>query len=200
MTKSIATLLLVCAFASAGAANPTLTIEAGQPVANVSPMLYGLMTEEINHSYDGGLYGELVQNRAFLDNPNTPVHWSVVPTNGSAATMALDSSQPLNDTLPVSLRVEVSEASKRHPAGIANDGYWGIPVQPAARYHASFYAKAAPGFSGSVIVSIQADDGSKVYARGEVSGLTQDWKPYEVTLETGKVKPTAKTRYVLTLD
>ncbi len=72
MTKSILTLLLSCALGSAGAANPTLTIEAGTPVAKVSPLLYGLMTEEINHSYDGGLYAELVQNRAFMDNPNAP--------------------------------------------------------------------------------------------------------------------------------
>ena len=200
MTKQLSILLLVCAVASVGAANPTLTIEAGNPVANVSPMLYGLMTEEINHSYDGGLYAELVRNRAFLDNPNSPVHWSVVPGKGSAATMALDPTQPLNDALPVSLRVEVSKASKRHPAGIANDGYWGIPVQPAAHYHASFYAKAAPGFSGSVIVSIQSDDGGTVYAKGKVAGLTPDWKQYEVTLETGNVKPTAQARYVLTLD
>ena len=200
MTKQLSILLLVCAVASVGAANPTLTIEAGNPVATVSPMLYGLMTEEINHSYDGGLYGELVQNRAFLDNPNAPVHWSVVPGNGTAATMALDPSQPLDDALPVSLRVEVSKASKRHPAGIANGGYWGIPVQPAAHYRASFYAKAAPGFSGSVIVSIQSNDGSTVYAKGKVSGLTPDWKQYEVILETGKVKPTAQACYVLTLD
>src|ERR1035437_2202970 len=47
-------------------AQATLTIETGKPVAKVSPMLYGLMTEEINYSYDGGLYGELVQDRTFL--------------------------------------------------------------------------------------------------------------------------------------
>ena len=29
------------------------------------PTFYGLMTEEINYSYEGGLYGELVRNRAF---------------------------------------------------------------------------------------------------------------------------------------
>ena len=200
MTKRIFILLLVCALASVGAANPTLTIEAGNPVAKTSSMLYGLMTEEINHSYDGGLYGELVRNRAFLDNPNTPVHWSVVQDKSSAATISLDRSQPLNTNLPVSLRVNVGQASKRHPAGVANDGYWGIPVQLKTPYHASFYAKAAPGFSGSVMVSIEADDGSTVYAKGEVSGLTQDWKQYEVTLETGKVKPTTKARFVLTLD
>ncbi len=148
MTKSTLILLLFCTLGSVGSANPTLTIDAGNSVATVSPILYGLMTEEINHSYDGGLYAELVQNRAFLDNPNAPVHWSLVPGNGSAATMALDPSQPLNAELPISLRVDVSQASKRHPAGIANSGYWGIPVQPRTRYHASFYAKAAPGFKG----------------------------------------------------
>ncbi|HUA37371.1 MAG TPA: alpha-L-arabinofuranosidase C-terminal domain-containing protein [Candidatus Sulfopaludibacter sp.] len=200
MTKSFLTLLWVCALASVGAANPTLTIEAGQPVTQVSPMLYGLMTEEINHSYDGGLYAELVQNRAFLDNPNAPVHWSVVQDKRSEATMTLDPTQPLNDELPVSLRVEVSKASQRHPAGVANDGYWGIPVQSGTRYHASFYAKAAPGFLGSVVVSLQADDGGKVFAKGEVPGLTQDWRLYEVTLDTGKLKPTTKARYALTLD
>src|SRR5262249_42468745 len=38
----------------------------------ISPMLYGLMTEEINYSYDGGLYGELIRNRIFQDNPPPP--------------------------------------------------------------------------------------------------------------------------------
>jgi hypothetical protein len=38
-----------------------------KPIAHVSPTLYGLMTEEINHSYDGGLYPELIRNRAFMD-------------------------------------------------------------------------------------------------------------------------------------
>ena len=31
------------------------------------------MTEEINHSYDGGLYAELIRNRAFLDDAEKAV-------------------------------------------------------------------------------------------------------------------------------
>ena len=42
-----------------------LTIDPGTIVTPVSPILYGMMTEEINHSYDGGLYAELLQNRTF---------------------------------------------------------------------------------------------------------------------------------------
>ena len=40
-------------------------MEVSRPKAAVSPTLYGLMTEEINYSYDGGLYAELVRNRTF---------------------------------------------------------------------------------------------------------------------------------------
>lgn len=68
------------------AASPTFIIDASHSAGKVSPTFYGLMTEEINHSYDGGLYAELIQNRAFLDSATTPVHWSVVNDNDSAAT------------------------------------------------------------------------------------------------------------------
>jgi len=113
----------------AGVASPvSLVIEADQPVAKVSPTFYGMMTEEINHSYDGGLYAELVQNRVFKDDAKTPVHWSVVQAGGGAATIALDTDQPLNTNLPVSLRLDVATASDSAPAGVANEGYWGIPV------------------------------------------------------------------------
>jgi hypothetical protein len=32
----------------------------------ISPLMYGPLTEEINHSYDGGFYAELIRNRSFL--------------------------------------------------------------------------------------------------------------------------------------
>jgi alpha-N-arabinofuranosidase len=60
------------------AQNPKLTLDLTKPGVTVSQQLYGLMTEEINHSYDGGLYGELIRNRVFKDNPNTPEAWSLV--------------------------------------------------------------------------------------------------------------------------
>jgi alpha-N-arabinofuranosidase len=183
---------------------PTLTIEAGQPAGKVSPMHYGLMTEELNHAYDGGLYAELVRNRAFLDNAQAPAHWSAVVAPGgsssTAATIALDRDQPLNSNLPVSLRLDVAAASPAAPAGVANAGYWGIPVKPETRYRASFYAKAAPGFTGPVTLAIESDDGATVYAKADVSRLSGEWKQYAVTLQTGKVAPTTKARFSLRLD
>ncbi|MEA3186753.1 MAG: alpha-L-arabinofuranosidase, partial [Chthoniobacter sp.] len=200
MNTSVLLFLAVSIALRATAAESTLIIEADKPVAKVSPLLYGLMTEEINHCYDGGLYAELVQNRAFLDDQKAPAHWSAVQANGAAATITLDHKQSLNSTLPVSLRLDATSASTSTPAGIANDGYWGIPVQPDTRYRASFYAKAALGFSGPVTVSIQSEEGGTVYAQATTSALTAEWKPYEVMLQTGKAAPTTKARYVLTIQ
>ncbi len=193
----LAPLLLASALASAWAQTPTLTIEAARPLARVSPMHYGLMTEEINHSYDGGLYAELIRNRAFLDDVRAPAHWSVVQGNGSTAHIALDPGQPLNTAVTTSLRLEVSAASQSAPAGVANDGYWGIPVKPDTRYRASFYARAAPGFSGPVTLTIESTNGAIVYARAVVPRITGDWQQYTATLKTGRVAPTANARFVL---
>ncbi len=193
------TLLLAVGVTSIRADGPTIAIDAASP-RKVSPLFYGLMTEEINHSYDGGLYAELVQNRAFLDDPGFPVHWSVVQGNGASAAIALDRGEPLNTVIGTSLRLDVTQASKAHAAGIANEGYRGVPVKPNTRYRASFYAKAAAGFTGPIAVSIQSSDGRTVYAAGGVAGLTQAWKRYELTLQTRNLEQTADARYVLTID
>jgi alpha-N-arabinofuranosidase len=141
------------------AAAPTIAIDASTPAGKVSPLLYGLMTDEINHAYDGGLYAELIRNRAFLDDAASPAHWSAVNGDGSAAAIALDPAQPLNAAIATSVRVEVTQASAGHRAGIANEGYWGIPVRPHTRYRASFFAKSAAGFSGPIKAAIESSDG-----------------------------------------
>src|ERR1043165_3907235 len=81
----------------------TLQIKADQITAHLNPMFYGLMTEEINYSYDGGLYGELVRNRNFKEDPKEPVHWQLVQERGGAGSIMLDASQPLNNAVPASL-------------------------------------------------------------------------------------------------
>jgi hypothetical protein len=124
MKRPTLLLALLLGTTSPRAAVPTIAIDASSSAGKVSPLLYGLMTEEINHSYDGGLYAELVQNRAFLDDAASPVHWSPILGDGAAATMALDKEQPLNAVIDTTLRLDVTRASAGHAAGIANEGYW----------------------------------------------------------------------------
>jgi len=130
---------------------PSITLHVNKADATVSLMLYGLMTEEINHSYDGGLYAELIRNRIFKDNKNTPEGWSLVQDDTAAkASIRLiaaseeripldERGNAINGALSTCLRLTVEKAAGR--IGIANEGYWGIPVKPSATYKASFYIK-----------------------------------------------------------
>ncbi|MBB6051455.1 alpha-L-arabinofuranosidase C-terminal domain-containing protein [Armatimonas rosea] len=49
-----------------------IQIDLSAPSKPVSPNLYGIFLEEINHAFDGGLYGELVQNRSFEEGVPPP--------------------------------------------------------------------------------------------------------------------------------
>src|SRR5215813_1391546 len=85
----------------------TLTVRVDQPGVKIDPIFYGLMTEEINFSYDGGLYAELIRNRTFKDDPQKPAHWSVVNYGSADGSIALDN-VPVPDTaLTTALKFEI---------------------------------------------------------------------------------------------
>jgi alpha-N-arabinofuranosidase len=205
--------LSIVAAVSAQDAAPAIQINVDKVKAQVSPNLYGLMTEEINYSYDGGLYGELIRNRVFKGSEtprggrrggpatapgvNVLAHWSVAKYNGSDATISLETAQPLNDALGNSLKLDASALTTGQKVGIANDGYWGIPVRPNTSYRASFYARAAaPG--GILNIAIESADGASTVTQADVSGINTEWKQYTVTLKTGDVKESAANRFVIT--
>ncbi|MFI5132048.1 MAG: alpha-L-arabinofuranosidase C-terminal domain-containing protein [Chitinophagales bacterium] len=213
-----------------------LTLDLTKPGAYVSPMLYGLMTEEINHSYDGGLYAELIRNRIFKDNPTKPEGWSLVQEDSisSKATMKIiaatqdnvpfdERRNAINGALQSCLRLTVEKAGSR--VGIANEGYWGIPVTPNTSYRASFYIKGTasiqpfrrPGSqqpapptgpviedntAGPITVTIESNDGQTIYASGSIDLVKSTfWKKYDLTLTTSAdVKPTADARFVISTN
>ena len=41
-----------------------VNVDAAHPLHTISPTLYGIFYEDINHAADGGLYAELVRNRS----------------------------------------------------------------------------------------------------------------------------------------
>src|ERR1700739_4514510 len=87
-----------------------LTIHADEPVSEVSPTLYGLMTEEINYSYDGGLYAEMVRNRTFRADWRGILYWYLVENGNAAAKMAIDKGTGPSEALKTSLKLDVEKA------------------------------------------------------------------------------------------
>ncbi len=177
-----------------------LTIQANETAVHVSPTLYGLMTEEINHSYDGGIYAELVQNRIFKDNASAPVHWSLVTTGGGTGTISLDTAHPINKALTTCLKLDAEPGHAGAEAGVANDGFWGIPLRAHTQYAVSFFARAAAGFHGALRVALEAANGSRIYASGSFAHLTTAWHWYHTTLKTGTMTASLANRFVITTN
>jgi hypothetical protein len=147
----------------------TLTIHADQPVSSVSPTLYGLMTEEINYSYDGGLYAEMVRNRTFRSDWSGVLYWYLLEDGNAAAKMEVDKTAGPSEALPSSLRLDVEHADARNQAGVLNVGWWGFALRPENTYKGSFYAKAGSSDLGPVTVSLVSDDTGKALATDHCS-------------------------------
>ncbi|GAB3909623.1 alpha-L-arabinofuranosidase C-terminal domain-containing protein [Mucilaginibacter boryungensis] len=195
--KKFAGILSLClVVATIAKAQVKLTVDMTKPGVNVSPRLYGLMTEEINHSYDGGLYAELISNRIFKDDPKQPANWSAVESGGARATIELDSKQPINKALTTCLKLVVTNANGK--AGIANSGYWGIPVKPQTTYTASFYARSDDA-EGKLTAAIESNNGNIIYATASTTLIKGGWKKYTLKLSTtASAKPTTDARFVIT--
>lgn len=200
LALSAATLGLVLSAAAQSAPPVTLTIHANQIKAHASPTLYGLMTEEINHSYDGGLYGDLISNGLFYsgDSWQTAItDWLPVEQGDATASFAPDKTTGPSTSIPYSLKLTVTQASPHARAGIANAGYWGIPVRPDTTFHGSIYAKAGAD-TGPIHIALVNNNTDVEAAHADIPALSADWKQYHFTLTTGAVQASSLYRLEIT--
>ena len=211
-------------FTSARAEGPaSITVELDRPGVTISPTLYGIFFEEINRAGEGGLYGEMVQNRSFEDTENDrpladgeqPLAWTLVKTPGAEGSMAIDSSRPLSANNRHALHLEVVKTAgggvgvanagfenvsrkppKRAPATTEkNKAVEGIAVVAGRQYDLSLYARADKEFHGPLSAVIIGPRG-KVLAAGEVGPLTGEWKQYQVVLTAGATEPAGRLEIV----
>ncbi|KAF7716533.1 Non-reducing end alpha-L-arabinofuranosidase [Penicillium ucsense] len=154
---------------------------------------YGAMEEEINHCGEGGLYAELIRNRAFQGSstfPSTVDAWGAV--NG-AGLLLQNLTNPLSSALPTSLQVQGEGIT-----GMANSGFWGIDVRPQ-KYTGSFYVLGS--YAGNFTASLQSANG-EVFASTEVASESRadEWVQHKFTLHPNKKADNTSNHFVLTFD
>jgi alpha-L-arabinofuranosidase len=127
--------------------------------------------------------------------------WTLVADGSAGAYAALDTATPLNSALTQSLRLDLNEVTAGQRAGMANSGYFGVPVVPGQEYRVSFFAKASGGFAGPLTVSLESQDGLSTYASAAVGHLTADWKRFTTVLQVpfGVTESTAG-QFVIGID
>ncbi|MCO5613675.1 hypothetical protein L7F22_067953 [Adiantum nelumboides] len=137
----------------------------------------------INYGTDGGIYAELIRNRAFQDGGNsdnvgsgTLEFWS----KSGDASLTLTNENPLSDALPKSVIVSGKNATSNY--GLRNTGFFGIPVKKQ-EYTISFYARSNTTSTVQFTAGLYSNDNSKTYSSIQhEAGLTTEWKQITFTL------------------
>jgi alpha-L-arabinofuranosidase len=174
-----------------------LDIHVDKPLHSVSPTLYGLMTEEINFSYDGGLYPEMVKNRTLRERDWNQQDWLIVQNSAAGAKFDKDKTTGPSEALNDSIKLTVTSASPAEPAGLRNMGYWGYPLRPDMTYKFSLYAKADSSLP--LHVNLVSNKTGKSVASAEIAAIGSDWKQYKAELRTGKIEASEAYHLELTL-
>jgi alpha-L-arabinofuranosidase len=186
--------LVICALACLTIVTPHLradtakiVIDAAAEGPKVNPQMYGIFLEEIGHGVDGGLYGELVRNRAFEDGrpPEGYVKrgdrwvdergfasgfeeygyevgglpfWSLIRREDAGGDMALETTGGVSEASSYCLRLKVDAPGEG--LGVANEGYFGIGVADQREYRLSFSARVVAGDAGAgaMPVTVRLED------------------------------------------
>lgn len=171
----------------------------------MSKHLYGIFFEEINHSGDGGLYAEMVQNRDFelyrlpdkatfagnlllTQNKwyerkwygNDLFPWRMVGDEKTLARMVLDRTNGINRINSSCLNLEIEKLG--NSVSVVNDGYWGMFVEKGKSYRVSFFLKSDLREPNSIGVSIRSANGKDVYANSIIELKNDSWQKYELVL------------------
>lgn len=197
--KSLFICLLLSGASVYGQSKATLTVDLQHPKGKVSPTLYGLMTEEINYSYEGGLYAQLIRTPEFVSGWDQPAHWFLMPRGNAQLSFQLDKNVYRLADRKISLRVDIKQADANNVAALGNEGYWGIPVRISTTYRAVIYAKGQG--VGTMIASLVSDDTAQTFASASIGPVANDWREYDLQLTTGTDAPlSSSNRFVLSFQ
>lgn len=148
----------------------TLTVTKQEKT--ISDKLIGIFFEDISYAADGGLYGELIQNRDFEYRPRDHRGWN--------ATTAWSGPNPINVVV-----VDPLSANNPHYAVLGNDviyneGWDGIPVQTGSQYDFSMFVLNINDQKDFTIQLI--DEANRVIGEATLKTQGNKWQRYETTL------------------
>lgn len=199
------------------AAEPAdISIDVTKKGPAINSHLYGIFLEEINHGVDGGLYAELVRNRAFEDSHSPEGYelrngrwvdaqgfdsgfsrygyttdgvpfWSLVQADGAKGAMTLDKTGGITKESCYCVSLDIEDnAGGSGSVGIANEGFFGIGVHAGRTYKLSLYARGEKGFAGPLNVYLENAEGTRCSEVLSFESIPGEWKQFQGTLKAEK--------------
>lgn len=220
-TLLILPLLGLSLAASAGFAQNRLTVDCNQHGHAINPRMYGIFFEEINHSGEGGLYGELLQNRNFEEHvipsgttlidgyacaPHSLNYLTGVYSDWKIA-WNTDSLKMVGWSVEGAATYDVTDECQLHPntpnalrlemqkpgVSLSNSGYWGIPLREGAKYDLRFYLQT-DNYQGNVKVQLLSNQGAVIGEQSFTCQGRQGWNEYTGQLTSAATDPNASLR------
>ena len=180
-------------FANLEPVNARLTIQ-GNERKEISDELIGIFFEDISYGADGGLYGELIQNRDFEYSAADHGGWHSLTAwelkgEGSALTVGTDRPIHANNCHYATL------ATTTLGACLENGGYDGIAIKAGELYDFSVMTRKSSDKNSKLSVSLVSEN-NEILATKSVSVGGADWKTVKVTFKA--TKDAEKARLVIT--
>ncbi|PPR07847.1 hypothetical protein CVT24_002992 [Panaeolus cyanescens] len=204
MTKFLAlSALLACMVKVGMAVTVTVNSAASHPIPST---LWGLMFELALTNFlsgDGGLYAELLKNRAFQQvspgSSESLTSWAAV--NGAAISV-IQETNPVSQALPNALHVTIP-TGRTGKVGFTNSGFSGIKVTAGTPYKASFYYRfpTSSHFNGQATLSLQSSSGQVLGSTTvHLSGSQTTWKQVTATIRPTTNASGFNNVFAVTLD
>jgi len=198
----------------------TVNVDLSRKVPTINPHMYGIFLEEINHGVDGGLYAELIRNRAFEDsrapegytlrgnsyrdangaragfdrfgyNSQEIPFWSLVQSGDAQGSMHLETSGGITEASCYCVRLEVTDPGDGR-IGIANEGFFGIGIQRGQIYNLNLYAKG----TGPVSVRLENARGQACSNTVTFTDIQTGWQRFSDQLKADQTE--SESRLVIT--
>jgi len=167
----------LAACAGPGMAQPAaLTVQTGQPGAQLNHGMWGIFFEDVNFGADGGLYAEMVKNRGF-EFPDPLMGWIKIINNVAHGRASIHDEDPFNAANPHYLRLE-SEGGA--PLGVANEGFRGMGVKKGETYNFSAQVRNVSG-APVLRIDLYSSDG-EILDTVRLKDFSSDWKKYTAVL------------------
>lgn len=148
----------------------------------ISDQLIGVFYEDINYAADGGIYGELIQNRDFEYHPSERKYndpkWNALTAWEIQTDHKIDSIGPIHENNKHYLVLQPHAAG----ATVRNLGYDGIAVKAGEKYDLSLFAKEIEG--DNVLTLSLKDAQGTTYGSTKIKVKGTDWKKYHGVIKT----------------
>ena len=176
-------------FADLKPVNARLTIQGKERKA-ISNELIGIFFEDISYGADGGLYGELIQNRDFEYSAADRGGWHSLTAwelKGEGSTITIGTERPIHTNNCHYATLNTANVG----ATFENGGYDGIALKAGDLYDLSLMARKASDKSSKLLISLVSEKNETLAAKSITIG-NADWKSLKMTLKASKDAPKAR--------